>query len=52
MELTSDTGLTMIIYSAEPGSPSADAPSLLASLHAQPAEPENEESVQGSVDRY
>ncbi|WP_345474222.1 helix-turn-helix transcriptional regulator [Glutamicibacter ectropisis] len=52
MELTSDTGLTMIVYSAEPDSPSADALSLLASLHAHPAEPENEESVQGSVDRY
>lgn len=34
MELTSDTGLTMMVYSAEPGSPSADALALLASLHA------------------
>ena len=34
MELTADAGLTMIIYSAEPGSPTADALALLASLHA------------------
>ena len=35
MELTSDTGLTLVIYSAAPGSPSADALALLASLHAE-----------------
>ncbi|MBD0024215.1 helix-turn-helix domain-containing protein [Gordonia pseudamarae] len=34
MELTADAGLTMIVYSAEPGSPTADALALLASLHA------------------
>ncbi|MGO1510867.1 MAG: helix-turn-helix domain-containing protein, partial [Actinomycetales bacterium] len=37
MALTSDTGLTMIVYSAEPGSPTADGLALLASLHAGPA---------------
>ncbi|AGP30280.1 MmyB family DNA-binding protein [Corynebacterium terpenotabidum Y-11] len=40
MELTADTGLTLMIYSAEPGSPSADALALLASLHADQPAPE------------
>lgn len=35
MELLADTGLTVMIYSAEPGSPSADGLALLATLHAE-----------------
>lgn len=34
MDLTADTGLRMMVYSAEPGSPSVDGLALLASLHA------------------
>lgn len=51
-EPSSDTGLTMTIYSAEPDSTSADALSLLASLHTESMMSENEESVQDSLYRY
>ncbi|GAP60059.1 hypothetical protein AHiyo1_34940 [Arthrobacter sp. Hiyo1] len=34
MELSADTGLSLFIYPAEPGSPSADALRLLASWAA------------------
>ena len=34
LELPADTGLTMLVYTAEPGSPSADALNLLASWAA------------------
>jgi MmyB-like transcription regulator ligand binding domain len=44
MELTADTGLTMMVYSAEPGSPSADALALLASLHAYRPESASEQN--------
>jgi len=37
MELTSDPGLTFLAYTAEPGSPSADALKVLASLAATKA---------------
>ena len=32
LQLTADTGLTMLVYTAEPGSSSADALTLLAEL--------------------
>lgn len=35
MELLADTGLTVMIYSAKPGSPSADGLAVLATLHAE-----------------
>ncbi len=38
MELPADTGLTIIAYSAEPGSPSADNLRLLASWAAAPSQ--------------
>lgn len=38
LDLTADPGLTIIAYSAEPGSPSQDALELLASWAATPAE--------------
>ena len=34
LQLTADTGLTMLVYTAEPGSSSADALTLLASWAA------------------
>ncbi len=37
MELSADTGLTVSVYSAEPGSRSQDALHLLASWTATPA---------------
>lgn len=50
MDLTSDAGLTMIVYSAEPGSPTADGLAFLASLHAPqvPAETARDRSQAGS----
>jgi len=39
MDLTADTGLRINAYTADPGSPSADALSLLASWTATPHEP-------------
>ena len=36
LQLTADTGLTMLVYTAEPGSSSADALTLLASWAATP----------------
>jgi hypothetical protein len=38
MDLTADTGLRLNAYTAEPGSPSADALNLLASWSATPHE--------------
>jgi hypothetical protein len=38
MELTTDTGLRLNAYTAEPGSPSQDALNLLASWTAKPQE--------------
>jgi MmyB-like transcription regulator ligand binding domain len=34
MDLSADDGLTMLVYGAEPGSPTADALNLLASWAA------------------
>lgn len=34
LQLTADTGLTMLVYTAEPGSTTADALTLLASWAA------------------
>jgi hypothetical protein len=36
LQLTADTGLTMLVYTAEPSSSSADALTLLASWAATP----------------
>jgi hypothetical protein len=36
LKLAADTGLTMLVYTAEPGSSSADALTLLASWAATP----------------
>lgn len=40
LHLAADTGLTMLVYTAEPGSPSADALTLLASWAATPEQTE------------
>jgi MmyB-like transcription regulator ligand binding domain len=39
LQLTADTGLTMLVYTAEPGSSSADALTLLASWVARSSRP-------------
>lgn len=40
MELPADPGLTLLVYTAEPGSPTQDALNLLASWAATPDQPE------------
>lgn len=48
MELSADTGLSLYVYSAEPGSPSDDAIRLLASWAATNALADRMESVPGA----
>jgi transcriptional regulator with XRE-family HTH domain len=51
MELSADAGLSLYIYSPEPGTPSDDAIRLLASWAAtnqQPAQPESAHAVDGT----
>lgn len=50
MDLSADPGLTLHAYSAEPGSPSADALNLLASWAATNEQPRQEETPSGGRD--
>ena len=46
MELAADRGLAITIYTAEPGTKSAEALNLLASWAATPAQPELQDAEQ------
>jgi hypothetical protein len=46
MELPADPGLSLVVYGAEPGSPSQDALRLLASWAATLDQPEQAETAQ------
>jgi hypothetical protein len=46
LELAADAGQRMVVYTAEPGSPSHDALALLASWSSTPAETKDVESEQ------
>jgi hypothetical protein len=48
MELRADTGLTILTYTAEPGSKSAEALNLLASWAATPEQEETARATDGA----